>query len=168
MKFTVSIVALCLSMAATTFAAISTDGSCGGATGNTCLGSTFGDCCSNWGWWYVFSPCLLCFKLWNQRITPSQRKLNHSLRHWLPDRLRHLHRGGRRHAGWHLWGHSRVPLYYCSGVRELLFGKRILWEYRSSLRRWMVRPPFLLALTTPPANGVRIIVKEPSPPMVLV
>ncbi|ERF69025.1 hypothetical protein EPUS_06712 [Endocarpon pusillum Z07020] len=29
---------------------ISTDGSCGGETGSTCLGSEFGDCCSAKGW----------------------------------------------------------------------------------------------------------------------
>ncbi|KAF7507852.1 hypothetical protein GJ744_010016 [Endocarpon pusillum] len=33
-----------------TDARISTDGSCGGSTGFTCLGSTFGDCCSTKGW----------------------------------------------------------------------------------------------------------------------
>lgn len=31
----------------------STDGSCGGDSGNTCLGSTFGDCCSSYGYWYA-------------------------------------------------------------------------------------------------------------------
>ncbi|KAF2178301.1 carbohydrate-binding module family 18 protein, partial [Zopfia rhizophila CBS 207.26] len=29
---------------------VSLDGSCGGQTGQTCLGSTFGDCCSAYGW----------------------------------------------------------------------------------------------------------------------
>ena len=31
-------------------AEISTDGTCGGSSGNTCLGSEFGDCCSPKGW----------------------------------------------------------------------------------------------------------------------
>lgn len=39
---------------------VSTDGSCGGDTGHTCLGSTFGDCCSSYGYWYV-SPFPLPF-----------------------------------------------------------------------------------------------------------
>lgn len=30
---------------------VSTDASCGGTTGYTCLGSTYGDCCSSSGWW---------------------------------------------------------------------------------------------------------------------
>jgi hypothetical protein len=29
---------------------VSTDGSCGGANGNTCLNSIFGNCCSAYGW----------------------------------------------------------------------------------------------------------------------
>ncbi|KAF2272019.1 FAD-binding domain-containing protein [Westerdykella ornata] len=29
---------------------VSTDGSCAGTNGYTCLGSTFGNCCSQWGW----------------------------------------------------------------------------------------------------------------------
>lgn len=37
---------------------VSTDGSCGGASGNTCLGSTFGDCCSSYG--YCGSTKLYC------------------------------------------------------------------------------------------------------------
>jgi hypothetical protein len=32
-----------------TASTISTSGSCGGTSGLTCLGSTFGDCCSEWG-----------------------------------------------------------------------------------------------------------------------
>lgn len=32
---------------------VSTDGACGGTTGETCQGSTFGTCCSAAGWWYV-------------------------------------------------------------------------------------------------------------------
>ncbi|CAI6335761.1 unnamed protein product [Periconia digitata] len=35
---------------ATAPSAISTDGSCGGTKGYTCVGSTFGDCCSSYGW----------------------------------------------------------------------------------------------------------------------
>ncbi|KAF2652853.1 carbohydrate-binding module family 18 protein, partial [Lophiostoma macrostomum CBS 122681] len=31
-------------------AKVSTDGSCGGTNGYTCAGSTFGDCCSQYGW----------------------------------------------------------------------------------------------------------------------
>ncbi|OCK83887.1 carbohydrate esterase family 4 protein [Lepidopterella palustris CBS 459.81] len=30
---------------------VSTDGSCGGTNGFTCSGSTFGNCCSQYGWW---------------------------------------------------------------------------------------------------------------------
>jgi peptidoglycan/xylan/chitin deacetylase (PgdA/CDA1 family) len=30
--------------------AVSLDGTCGGTSGNTCQGSTFGDCCSQYGW----------------------------------------------------------------------------------------------------------------------
>ncbi|KAF2740592.1 FAD-binding domain-containing protein [Polyplosphaeria fusca] len=29
---------------------VSTDGSCAGSNGYTCVGSTFGNCCSQWGW----------------------------------------------------------------------------------------------------------------------
>src|SRR4051794_8866248 len=29
---------------------VSDDGSCGGSTGNTCQGSSFGNCCSQYGW----------------------------------------------------------------------------------------------------------------------
>lgn len=32
---------------------VSSDGSCGADDGKTCLGSTFGDCCSSYGFWYV-------------------------------------------------------------------------------------------------------------------
>ncbi|KAG0130030.1 hypothetical protein HOY82DRAFT_520964 [Tuber indicum] len=53
MKYTASIVVLCLSMAATILAqntTVSPDGSCGGKTGYTCLGTSFGNCCSLYGW----------------------------------------------------------------------------------------------------------------------
>ena len=33
---------------------VSTDGSCGGETGHTCIGSAFGDCCSSYGYWCVY------------------------------------------------------------------------------------------------------------------
>lgn len=32
---------------------ISPDGSCGGETGYTCAGSTYGNCCSIYGYWLV-------------------------------------------------------------------------------------------------------------------
>jgi len=52
MKYIASIAALCLSMAATVFsqATPSTDGTCGGATGYTCTGTTYGTCCSPYGY----------------------------------------------------------------------------------------------------------------------
>lgn len=34
---------------------ISPDGSCGGKTGYTCEGSSFGDCCGASGFWYVIT-----------------------------------------------------------------------------------------------------------------
>ncbi|KAF2743414.1 carbohydrate-binding module family 18 protein, partial [Sporormia fimetaria CBS 119925] len=37
-------------LAAVAHAAVSTDGTCGGTQGYTCLGSAFGNCCSQWGW----------------------------------------------------------------------------------------------------------------------
>jgi len=40
--------------APTSISGISNDGSCGGTSGFTCLGSTFGNCCSVNGWWYVY------------------------------------------------------------------------------------------------------------------
>jgi len=144
MKFTAPIVALCLSMAATVFAqnsTISTDGSCGGTMGFTCLGSTFGDSCSAWGWWYGSSPYPLYLKLQKQRITPSQRKYNHSQWRWLPASLRHLLRK-RGNTGWELWRLGRSPLH--SGFRKLLLGEWLVWEFWCSLWCWMVSSPFLL------------------------
>jgi Polysaccharide deacetylase len=38
------------SVPAVSATAVSTDGSCGGSTGETCLGSTFGNCCSQYGY----------------------------------------------------------------------------------------------------------------------
>lgn len=38
----------------TTTLRISPDQTCGGSTGYTCEGSTFGNCCSFYGFWYVF------------------------------------------------------------------------------------------------------------------
>ncbi|KAF1967693.1 hypothetical protein BU23DRAFT_442129, partial [Bimuria novae-zelandiae CBS 107.79] len=38
------------SSSAVTNAKVSTDGSCGGANGFTCLGSAFGNCCSEYRW----------------------------------------------------------------------------------------------------------------------
>jgi peptidoglycan/xylan/chitin deacetylase (PgdA/CDA1 family) len=47
--------------AASTSLVVSTDGSCAAKSGNryTCLGSTFGNCCSAYGNWSVISPPLL-------------------------------------------------------------------------------------------------------------
>jgi hypothetical protein len=36
-------------------ATVSTDGVCGGLRGRTCLGSTFGNCCSQYNYWLDFS-----------------------------------------------------------------------------------------------------------------
>jgi hypothetical protein len=40
---------------------VSVDGACGGTTGETCLGSTFGNCCSPAGWWYVPLTCAMSY-----------------------------------------------------------------------------------------------------------
>lgn len=39
--------------------AISPDQTCGGSTGYTCQGSAFGNCCSFYGYWYVFRQIFL-------------------------------------------------------------------------------------------------------------
>lgn len=39
---------------------VSTDATCGEANGGaTCLNSGFGNCCSTYGWWYVYTECRL-------------------------------------------------------------------------------------------------------------
>ena len=35
---------------------VSENGLCGGKTHQTCFGSSYGDCCSEFGNWYVVSP----------------------------------------------------------------------------------------------------------------
>lgn len=43
-------------------ATVSPDATCGGAKGYTCLGSSFGNCCSPNGWWYASRSCFSsCF-----------------------------------------------------------------------------------------------------------
>jgi hypothetical protein len=38
---------------------VSSDGTCGGREGHTCLGSSDGSCCSQYGWWYVLYSFVL-------------------------------------------------------------------------------------------------------------
>lgn len=40
--------------------AVSPDSSCGGTNKYTCQGSQYGNCCSQWGFWYVLVNNLNC------------------------------------------------------------------------------------------------------------
>ena len=67
---------------------ISADGSCGGDAGNTCAGSTFGDCCSGYGFWYVY---LTLSDFWSTKLLCSTLALFfRALQCWI---------GGKRTCG---------------------------------------------------------------------
>ena len=79
---------------------VSNDGSCAGTKGFSCLGSAFGSCCSQSGWWYVQSSD---FADVLQVLTNLKRISCSLLRRRVPGRLRKLYRYWHRHdddGGW--------------------------------------------------------------------
>ena len=60
-------------------ATVSPDATCGGTKGYTCLGSSFGNCCSTNGWWYAS-----ILQTNNALLLTQYQWLNlRLLRHWL-------------------------------------------------------------------------------------
>ena len=59
---------------------VTPDASCGGEKRYTCLGGTFGDCCSSYGFWYVFQSPMTCPC---PNSMPKERQRANSWQQWL-------------------------------------------------------------------------------------